>query len=96
MTKLKLSAIEDEKPVRVSVTLPAALHRDLTAYADVLARNAGQKIEPEKLIAPMLEKFIASDRAFAKARNTENKSKAKPSASASAQAAAPPPSHAPD
>lgn len=73
MTKLKLSAIEDEKPVRVSVTLPAALHRDLVAYAQVLAQNAGQKIEPEKLIAPMLEKFIASDRAFAKARRGAQK-----------------------
>lgn len=73
MMKLKLSAIENEKPVRVSVTLPATLHRDLVAYAQVLTQNAGQKIEPEKLIAPMLEKFIASDRAFRKARSADRK-----------------------
>ncbi len=94
MTKLKLSAVRDQKPVKLSVTLPAALHRDLVAYGEILGRDAGQTVEPAKLIAPMLEKFVASDKAFAKARNTENKSKAKPSASA--QDAAPPPSHAPD
>lgn len=94
MTKLKLSAIEDEKPVRVSVTLPAALHRDLTAYAAVLARNAGQKIEPEKLIAPMLEKFIASDRGFAKARRGGRD--AIPEAQARAPEVDPTPLRAPD
>lgn len=68
MTKLKLGAIADERPVRVSVELPATLHRDLIAYAELLARETGQRTEPAKLIAPMLARFIASDRAFAKAR----------------------------
>ena len=40
MTKLKLSAVEDEKPVKVTVTLSAALHRNLVAYAEILARNS--------------------------------------------------------
>jgi hypothetical protein len=70
MTKLKLSAVEDEKPKKVTVTLSATLHRNLIAYAEILARDLGNAIEPEKLIAPMLEKFIASDRAFRKARKT--------------------------
>lgn len=68
MTKLKLAPIQDDKPVRLTVSLPAALHRDLIAYAEILAREAGKAVEPAKLIAPMLEKFIASDRAFARAR----------------------------
>ena len=68
MTKLKLGAIADERPVRVVIELPAALHRDLVAYAEVLARETGQTAEPAKLIAPMIAKFIASDRGFAKAR----------------------------
>jgi hypothetical protein len=68
MTKLKLSAVEDEKPVKVTVTLSAALHRNLIAYAEILARESGKAVEPEKLIAPMLEKFMSSDRAFKKAR----------------------------
>ena len=54
MTKLKLSALEDDKPVKVTVELPAAIHRDLVAYAQILARASGQTtIEPAKLIAPM-------------------------------------------
>jgi hypothetical protein len=40
----------------------------LVAYAEILARDSGKAIEPEKLIAPMLERFIASDRGFRKAR----------------------------
>ncbi len=68
MTKLKLSAVQDEKPVKLSVALPAALHRDLVAYGEILGRVSGQTVEPAKLIAPMLEKFIASDKAFSKAR----------------------------
>lgn len=68
MTRLKLSAVEDEKPVKITVMLSAALHRNLVAYAEILARESGKAIEPEKLITPMLEKFMSSDRAFKKAR----------------------------
>jgi hypothetical protein len=71
MAKLKLGAIRDEKPVKVSVELPAALHRDLLAYADILGRETGQPIgDPVKLIAPMLERFISADREFARARRS--------------------------
>ncbi|MGO8058253.1 DUF2274 domain-containing protein [Rhizobium johnstonii] len=41
MTKLKLSAIPDDKPVKITVELPAAVFRDLQAYAAILARPAG-------------------------------------------------------
>ena len=36
MSKLKLSAIEDDKPVRLTIELPATVHRDLAVYADYL------------------------------------------------------------
>ncbi|NIJ08719.1 hypothetical protein FHS31_002340 [Sphingomonas vulcanisoli] len=68
MTKLKLGVLADERPVRMTIELPAAAQRDLVAYADVLATETGTRIEPTKLIAPMLARFIASDRALAKAR----------------------------
>ena len=69
MTKLKLGPIADDKPVKVTVELPAPLHRDLVAYAEVLARETGQPvIDPARLIVPMLERFISTDRGFAKAR----------------------------
>lgn len=69
MAKLKLGPIESDKPVRMTIELPAAVHRDLTAYAEVHASETGQPIsEPAKLIAPMLARFMATDREFAKAR----------------------------
>jgi hypothetical protein len=69
MTKLKLGPLADDKPVKVTIELPAALHRDLAAYAEILGKMTGQAVlDPAKLIAPMVERFIATDRAFAKAR----------------------------
>ena len=71
MAKLKLGPIADDKPVKIAMELPAPLHRDLIAYADILARDTGQPpADPARLIAPMLERFIATDRAFMKARRT--------------------------
>lgn len=71
MAKLKLSALGDDKPVKVSVELPATVHRDLIVYAEVLARDSGRHVgEPVRLIVPMIERFMATDRAFAKARRT--------------------------
>jgi hypothetical protein len=69
MAKLKLGTIADDKPVRLTVEFPAPVHRDLLAYAEVLARETGQPIsDPLKLVAPMLARFMATDRAFVKAR----------------------------
>lgn len=71
MTKLKLGPITDDKPVKVTVKLPASLHRDLVAYAEVLARDTGQMAaDPIRLIAPMLKRFMATDRGFSKARRS--------------------------
>jgi hypothetical protein len=39
MAKLKLGPIQDDKPVKLTIELPAALHRDLLAYAEILARD---------------------------------------------------------
>lgn len=68
MTKLKLTAVLDARPIRLTVELPASVHRDLVAYAELFARQSGQKLEPAKLIAPMLARFMSTDRVFAKAR----------------------------
>ena len=71
MTKLKLGPIADDKPVKVALELPAALHRDLMAYAEILGRESGQaSADPVRLIVPMLERFIATDRGFVKARKS--------------------------
>ncbi|MFC3098121.1 DUF2274 domain-containing protein [Alteraurantiacibacter palmitatis] len=71
MTRLKLADLADEKPVRLTLEISARLHRDLTAYA--LAVNGGDpKGAPtvERLIPPMLERFISTDRGFSKARKS--------------------------
>jgi hypothetical protein len=51
---------------------PAVVYRDLVAYAEVFARQNGQKIDPAKLVAPMLARFMSSDRAFLRARRESN------------------------
>ncbi|WP_298356413.1 DUF2274 domain-containing protein [Rhodoblastus sp.] len=74
MTKLKLGPLAvDDRPVKVTVELPATIHRDLVAYAEVLGRASGRPAaEPAKLIVPMIERFMATDRAFTKARRASS------------------------
>ena len=74
MTKLKLGPLADDRPVKLTVELPAAIHRDLAAYAAALAaETGGEAVTPEKLVPPMLARFMASDRGFARARrNSKN------------------------
>ena len=69
MVKLKLGEIPDDKPVKLTIEIPAATHRDLLAYAEALGRETGLSLaNPARLIAPMLMRFMATDRAFAKVR----------------------------
>lgn len=69
MATLKLTAIDDDKPVRLTVEVPAALYRDLVAYGEAMGSAAGTgATEAHKLVVPMLQRFIASDRGFASAR----------------------------
>ena len=76
MAKLRLSALNNDKPVKVTVELPATVHRDLVVYAEILAGESSQPIsDPVKLIAPMLARFMATDRAFTKARHEFSKTK---------------------
>lgn len=69
MTRLKLADLADEKPMRLTVEVSARLHRELLAYA--VALNGGEAKgapSPEKLIGPMIERFIATDRSYTKIR----------------------------
>lgn len=70
MTKLRLSAIPDDKPVKITIELPAPVFRDLQAYAAILGRAVGDDAPPDpgKLVAPMLQRFMATDKGFAKAK----------------------------
>jgi hypothetical protein len=69
---LKLGPIADDKPVRITIDVPADVHRDLTAYADAHAAATGQPSQgPAKLVVPMLAQFMATDRGFAKAKRRQ-------------------------
>lgn len=70
MSRLRLGAIADNKPVKVTIEMSGPLVRDLADYADVHARLTGMAspMSPEKLIPAMIERFIASDREFSRQR----------------------------
>jgi hypothetical protein len=71
MTKLRLGQIEDDKPVKVTVELRAATFRDLQRYSEAHARETSldQPLPPERLIGPMVERFMGNDRGFARWRS---------------------------
>ena len=69
MSKLKLGPLPDEKPIKATVDIPAAVYRELTAYAEAHAAETGSSpVPPEKLVAPMLARFMETDRAFRRHR----------------------------
>lgn len=72
MTKLKLGPLADDRPVKLAVELPAAVHRNLVAYAAALAaETGGSPAAPEKLVAPMLARFMDTDRGFRRSRKQD-------------------------
>lgn len=73
MSKLRLGPIVEEKPVKLTVELPGGLFRDLGDYAKAHAAENGlsQPLTPEKLIPPMLERFMNADRAFMRGRRRQ-------------------------
>ena len=71
MTRLKLADLADEKPVKVTIELSSRLHRELLAYG--LAINGGDTKDappPERLIPPMIARFLAAHRSYTKLRRT--------------------------
>ncbi len=71
MTRLRLGPIAEDKPVKLTIELPGALHRSLGDYARAHGAENGlaEPLPIERLIPPMLERFIAGDRGFARARH---------------------------
>ncbi|MGH1558206.1 DUF2274 domain-containing protein [Caulobacter segnis] len=69
MNKLKLRPLEDEAPIKMTIEVPPATHRNLVAYAQAhAAQTGGKAAEPVRLVVPMLDQFMASDRAFVRGR----------------------------
>ncbi|MDB5579064.1 MAG: hypothetical protein JWR80_4240 [Bradyrhizobium sp.] len=71
MVGLRLGPLVDDKPVRITLDLPASLHRDLVAYVAAHAEATGQAPVPaQKIIAAMLANFMDNDRAFMAVRRS--------------------------
>ena len=70
MSKLRLGPIAEDRPVKLTLEMPGALMRELADYAAVHARmnGLGEPLPPERLIPPIVERFIAGDREFSKQR----------------------------
>lgn len=68
---LKLAKLPDRTPVKISITITPDLDADLRAYLDLYRAAYDDKAATiGELIPAMLESFLASDRAFAKARKS--------------------------
>lgn len=75
MNKLKLGMIADDKPVKLTIEFPAHVHRNLVAYSEAIGRESGQAApDPARIVAPMIERFMATDRAFARSRKSRTTS----------------------
>jgi hypothetical protein len=72
MSKLKLGTIDDDKPVKLTSEYAADVYRNLVAYAEAIGRESGQAApDPAKVVPRMVERFMATDRAFARARKSK-------------------------
>ena len=70
MANLKIAALPDDKPVKLTIDLPAAVQRDLLAYAQSLVPESKKpETELPRLVVAMVIKFMSSDRAFLKSKH---------------------------
>jgi hypothetical protein len=52
MEKLRVAGLTEDKPVKVTLELPASVHHDLIGYAEILGQqNAHPTSDPTKLMA---------------------------------------------
>ena len=65
---LKLAKLPDRTPTKLTVTVNAGLNQDLQSYAALYHETYGEVASVAELIPFMLDSFLKSDPAFAKAR----------------------------
>lgn len=68
MSALRLPRLPDRSPVKLTITLPPDLHRDLSTYADLYREQYGDAESITELIPFMLRLFLETDKAFMRAR----------------------------
>lgn len=68
MANLKIGRLPDRTPAKITITISAGLNQALRDYAVLYRAAYGEAESVAELIPFMLEAFLDSDRAFAKAR----------------------------
>jgi hypothetical protein len=68
---LKLGKLPDRTPAKIAITLSPELNGALSDYAAIYRDAYGEAASVADLIPFMLEAFLASDKAFAKARKAK-------------------------
>ncbi|MCT7378227.1 DUF2274 domain-containing protein [Chelativorans salis] len=68
MADLKLGKLPDRTPAKITITVSAQLNQMLRDYAVIYRETYGESETAAELVPFMLEAFLESDRAFAKAR----------------------------
>ncbi len=84
MAKLKLGPLPEDKPVRLTIVVSAELAALLRAYAEAVGSGNTKPITVERIVPPILERFIRTDRAFMRTRRHVAHSTARSSGSATA------------
>ncbi len=67
--KLRLGPLPKADTVTLTITVSAALKADLDRYAELHAQQWGDAADVRRLVPYMLESFLASDRAFRRAKS---------------------------
>lgn len=72
MTRLRLGPVGDHKPVKLTLEIAPTLFDAIVRYSEIHAKLTGRAVPlaPERLIPPIIEHFIASDREFARQRRS--------------------------
>jgi hypothetical protein len=73
MTKLRSGPLLDDKAAKITLELNTRTMRDLNDYAAAHAEQntLSTPLPIERLIGPMLDRFMASDRAFKRLRRQQ-------------------------
>lgn len=74
MVDIKLPKLPDRTPVKLTISVPPDLNRQLNDYSEFYAAAYGVKESVSDLIPAMLASFLDSDRQFQRAGRERQKS----------------------
>lgn len=73
MANLKLPKLPDRTLVKITISVMPEVFEALNAYADAYEVSYGRRESVADLIPFMLDRFLAGDRGFAKARSARQR-----------------------